>query len=95
MTDKLGMTTDGALTTVDIHSLPEESTYAGVTSFLRRPYEKDLSNMDAAIVGIPFDTATTNRPGARFGHRGIRNASVRHAIGKRVKGREINKKIRR
>mgnify|MGYP007092493303 CR=1 FL=1 len=49
MTDKIGMTTDGALTTVDIHSLPEESTYAGVTSFLRRPYEKDLSNMDAAI----------------------------------------------
>ncbi len=86
MTDKLGMTTDGALTTLDIHSLPEESTYAGVTSFLRRPYQKDLSNMDAAIVGIPFDTATTNRPGARFGPRGIRNASVSLAFGTRVYG---------
>ncbi len=53
MTDKLGMTTDGALTTLDIHSLPEESTYAGVTSFLRRPYQKDRGEKDAAIVGIP------------------------------------------
>ncbi len=86
MTDKLGMTTDGALTTLDIHSLPEESTYAGVTSFLRRPYQKDLSNIDAAIVGIAFDTATTNRPGARFGPRGIRNASVSLAFGTRVYG---------
>ena len=31
MTDKLGMTTDGALTTLDIHSLPEESTYDQTT----------------------------------------------------------------
>jgi hypothetical protein len=31
MTDKLGMTTDGALTTLDIHSLPEETTYDQTT----------------------------------------------------------------
>jgi len=31
MTDKLVMTTDGALTTLDIHSLPEESTYDQTT----------------------------------------------------------------
>ena len=52
MTDKLGMTTDGALTALDIHSLPEESTYAGVTSFLRRPYQKDLSDIDLSLIHI-------------------------------------------
>ena len=32
--------------------------------------------MDIAIVGVPYDLATTNRPGARFGPAGIRAASV-------------------
>ena len=32
--------------------------------------------MDLAVTGIPFDTATTNRPGARFGPRAIRAAST-------------------
>jgi agmatinase len=32
--------------------------------------------MDAAVVGIPFDTATSYRPGARFGPEAIRSASV-------------------
>ena len=63
MTDIPEIITDGALIQSDIHSLPGESTYAGVTSFLRRPYRKDLTNIDAAVIGIPFDTATTNRPG--------------------------------
>ena len=31
MTDELGMTTDGVLTTLDIHSLPEETTYDQTT----------------------------------------------------------------
>jgi agmatinase len=32
--------------------------------------------VDAALVGIPFDTATSNRPGARFGPEAIRAASI-------------------
>jgi len=32
---------------------------------------------DIAILGAPFDTATTARPGARFGPRGIRQGSRR------------------
>ena len=32
--------------------------------------------MDAAVVGVPFDTATSNRPGARFGPEAIRSASI-------------------
>lgn len=47
-------------------------SYAGALSFLRRKYTKDLSGVDVAVTGIPFDTATSNRPGARFGPRAIR-----------------------
>jgi len=32
--------------------------------------------VDAAVVGVPFDTATSNRPGARFGPEAIRAASI-------------------
>ena len=36
----------------------------------------DPAGVDAAIVGVPFDTATSMRPGARFGPAGIRDASL-------------------
>ena len=39
------------------------------------PATRDLSNADVAVIGLPFDAATVLRPGARFGPRGIRNAS--------------------
>ncbi|KXS13555.1 Arginase/deacetylase [Gonapodya prolifera JEL478] len=35
---------------------------------------------DIAVVGIPFDTSVTYRPGARFGPRGIRGASMRLSL---------------
>ena len=53
-----------------------EPTYSGALSFARRPYSKDLSQAELAVTGIPFDTATTNRPGCRFGPRAIRAASA-------------------
>ena len=53
-----------------------EPTYSGALSFLRRPYTKDLSDADVAVLGVPFDLATTNRPGARLGPRAIRAASA-------------------
>ncbi|CAF4287290.1 unnamed protein product, partial [Adineta steineri] len=56
-----------------------EQTYAGVLSFLRRNYTRDLSNVDVAVTGIPLDLATTYRPGARFGPKGIREASAQVA----------------
>jgi agmatinase len=52
-----------------------EPTYSGATSFMRRKYTKDLTDVDVAITGIPFDTATTNRPGTRFGPRAVREES--------------------
>lgn len=50
-------------------------SYAGALSFMRRKYSRDLEGVDVAVTGVPFDTATTNRPGARFGPRGIRSVS--------------------
>ena len=77
---------DHAIVATDLHAFPREITYAGVPSFLRRPYRKDLADVDIAVVGVPFDTATTNRPGARFGPRGIREASVDLAFERKVYG---------
>ncbi len=53
-----------------------EPTFAGVMSFMRRRLTKDLNGADVAVWGIPFDGATSNRPGARFGPAAIRRASA-------------------
>jgi agmatinase len=51
--------------------------YTGIRTFARFPHvPEDLEQVDAAIIGVPFDTATTMRPGARFGPAGIRDASM-------------------
>ncbi len=56
-----------------------ENTFGGVTSFLRRSYTKDLTGVDLAVTGVPFDQAVTNRPGTRLGPRAIREASALQA----------------
>ena len=66
---------DQAFTRQDDKGLSFENAFGGATSFLRRRYTKDLSGVDLAVTGIPFDQAVTNRPGARFGPRAIREAS--------------------
>ncbi|MEM8814914.1 MAG: agmatinase [Pseudomonadota bacterium] len=66
---------DGAITREGLHGTEPEPTYGGVLSFARRRYSKDLEGADVAVCGIPFDTATTNRSGARMGPRAIRAAS--------------------
>ncbi|WP_025127448.1 agmatinase [Pseudomonas sp. PH1b] len=67
---------DQALTRDSLYGTRAETTYAGITSFMRRRYSRDLRGVDLVVSGVPFDTATTNRPGARFGPRGIRAASA-------------------
>lgn len=67
---------DQAFTREDLTGLSFENVFGGATSFLRRRYAKDLSGVDVAITGIPFDQAVTNRPGARLGPRAIREASA-------------------
>lgn len=57
----------------------------GLTSFARLPYvpcfgpqaDDETDGYDIAVLGAPFDTATSYRPGARFGPHGIRDGSRR------------------
>jgi len=67
--------TDHAVVREDLYGTTAEPTYGGALSFMRRKYTKDMNGVDVAVMGIPLDTATTNRPGARFGPRAIRAAS--------------------
>ena len=59
----------------------EEWPFQGITSFAHLNYTKCLldrdSNFDIGIIGVPFDTATTYRSGARFGSKSIRSSSQR------------------
>ncbi len=53
--------------------------YSGVATFMRRPLIEDDSawgEVDIGIVGVPFDGAVTNRPGARHGPRQLREQST-------------------
>ncbi|MQL54401.1 agmatinase [Acidianus ambivalens] len=49
--------------------------FTQVSTFARLPLCEDLSEVKAVFLGIPFDDATTYRPGARFGPMGIRQGS--------------------
>ena len=53
-----------------------EPTFAGMQSFMRRRLSKDAAAADVVVWGVPFDTATSYRPGARFGPAAIRRASA-------------------
>ncbi|MDU5082924.1 agmatinase [uncultured Tissierella sp.] len=50
--------------------------FVNMGTFMRMPRIDKLEGLDFAIVGIPFDTASSFRTGARFGPNGIRNISV-------------------
>lgn len=56
-----------------------DATYSGALSFMRRRYTRDVTGADLAVVGIPFDLATTYRPGARLGPRAVRAGAVQLA----------------
>ena len=53
----------------------EVPRYAGPATFARLPELRDVESCDVAIVGVPFDSGTSYRPGARFGPQSIRQAS--------------------
>jgi guanidinopropionase len=59
--------------------------FAGVPTFMRLPVARP-HDVDVALIGVPYDGGTTNRPGARHGPREIRNQSsmvrrVHHVTG--------------
>ncbi|MDX2309543.1 MAG: agmatinase [Hyphomicrobium sp.] len=57
-------------------TIASEQTFSGCASFLRIPFAQSASDADLAILGVPFDLATSNRPGARLGPQAIRAASA-------------------
>ncbi|MEM9552076.1 MAG: agmatinase, partial [Pseudomonadota bacterium] len=57
--------------------------FVGISTFGKRPFVSDWSAIDAdvAILGAPFDAGTQWRAGARFGPRGVREASTLFSFG--------------
>jgi guanidinobutyrase / D-arginase len=50
--------------------------FSGVPTFMRLPHIPCAEELDIALIGVPFDSGTTYRPGARFGPRNIRVQSA-------------------
>ena len=52
-------------------------TYANIFTFMGLPLSRDLDKqIDAVVMGVPYDLATTGRSGTRYGPTGIRQASA-------------------
>lgn len=54
----------------------ESPRFTGVRTFARLPNIQDLSGVDLAVIGLPFDTGVTYKVGARFGPESVRSASA-------------------
>ena len=54
--------------------------FAGVPSFMRLPVmdldHDRMADVDVGLIGVPWDSGTTNRPGPRHGPRQLRDAST-------------------
>jgi len=57
---------------VDATQVPR---FAGVATFARLPRLDEVSRCEVAVVGVPFDSGVSYRPGARFGPAHVRQAS--------------------
>ena len=57
---------------VDATTVPR---YAGPSTFARLPQLEEVERADVAIVGVPFDSGVSYRPGARFGPGHVRASS--------------------
>ena len=71
------MTSDAFFHPVSGFDLPR---FAGVPSFMRLPYlppeHPRRAEVQVGLVGVPWDSGTTNRPGPRHGPRQLRDAST-------------------
>ena len=54
--------------------------FAGIPTFMRLPHlprgDTRWADVDVGIIGVPWDSGTTNRPGPRHGPRQLRDAST-------------------
>jgi len=53
----------------------EAPRFTQIATFMRTPLAQSLADVDIGLVGVPYDGALTNRPGARHGPREVRNHS--------------------
>lgn len=70
-----------------LEDLDKDLPFSQPVTFAHLPWQRcfspaHASPLDIAIVGFPYDTSTSYRPGARFGPRGIRAASSREKKGR-------------
>ncbi len=63
---------NGNIGPVDAAQIPR---YAGAATFARLPRLDQVEHAEVAVVGIPFDSGVSYRPGARFGANHVREAS--------------------
>ncbi|GAA1356426.1 agmatinase [Arthrobacter koreensis] len=63
---------NGKVGPIDAAQVPR---YAGAGTYARLPRLDEVGHADVAVVGVPFDTGVSYRPGARFGGNHIREAS--------------------
>ncbi|MCF0144355.1 MAG: agmatinase [Firmicutes bacterium] len=49
--------------------------YAGIASWNKCPVTQDVEGADIVVMGVPFDSGVTYRPGARFAPRSVREQS--------------------
>jgi agmatinase len=57
---------------IDASQVPR---FAGIATFARLPRLEDVPRADVVVVGVPFDSGVSYRPGARFGPAHVREAS--------------------
>ena len=65
-------TPEGPVGPVDATQVPR---YAGPPTFARLPRLDQVGHADVAVLGVPFDSGVSYRPGARFGPQHIRQSS--------------------
>ena len=64
---------------ISLFSRGHQPAFAGINTFMKAPYCEDIrkiGDFEAAFVGAPFDSATTYRPGTRFGPQAVRRISA-------------------
>lgn len=66
------ITDGGRLGQVDATQVPR---FAGPATFARLPRADEVSDVDVAVMGVPFDAGVSYRPGARFGPAHVRESS--------------------
>ena len=74
-----------------LYDLDKDLPFSQPVTFAHLPWRRCLAQsshrseappLDIAVLGFPYDTSTSYRPGARFGPRGIRAASSREKAGR-------------